>query len=114
MVGTSNGDFGESDLVGNSNYAQRFIQLFTIPRIRRATLASCVVMLAQQMCGSRSACAESDNANAKLLKVNIVAFYSSTLFVQAHASTRKALLVSWGFGLVNFASVVSRIYQRLC
>ena len=35
--------------------------------------------------------------------VNIMAFYSSTLFVDAKASERSALLVSWGFGLINFA-----------
>lgn len=29
----------------------RFVELFTIPRVRRATLASGVVMIAQQMCG---------------------------------------------------------------
>lgn len=36
-----------------SNYISRFMQLFTIPRLRRATVASGVVMIAQQMCGSR-------------------------------------------------------------
>lgn len=36
-----------------SNYVQRFFELFTIPRVRRATLASWVVMIAQQMCGSK-------------------------------------------------------------
>ncbi len=35
-----------------SNYAQRFVELFTISRIRRSTLAAFTVMLAQQMCGS--------------------------------------------------------------
>jgi MFS family permease len=75
----------EQDHVGNGNYISRFIQLFTIPRVRRATLASSVVMIAQQMCG-----------------INIVAFYSSTVFVQAGASTTGALFASWGFGLVNF------------
>jgi hypothetical protein len=35
-----------------SNYLTRFGQLFTIPRVRRATLASFTVMLAQQLCGS--------------------------------------------------------------
>ena len=33
--------------------AGRFVELFTVPRIRRATVASGVVMLAQQMCGSK-------------------------------------------------------------
>lgn len=37
--------------IGNSNLVSRFFQLFTIPRVRRATVASFVVMLAQQMCG---------------------------------------------------------------
>lgn len=43
----------EAQIVGRSNYFQRCIELFTIPRVRRATLASFVVMIAQQMCGSR-------------------------------------------------------------
>jgi hypothetical protein len=44
----------EETLVHKSNYVTRFIQLFTIPRVRRATLASFVVMIAQQMCGINS------------------------------------------------------------
>ena len=32
----------------------RMVELFTIPRVRRATQASGIVMIAQQMCGSRS------------------------------------------------------------
>ena len=75
----------EADIIGKNNYVTRFIELFTIPRVRRATLASFVVMLAQQMCG-----------------INIIAFYSSTVFVNAGAKPLTALLVSWGFGLVNF------------
>jgi hypothetical protein len=39
----------EASIVGKSNYVSRFVQLFTIPRVRRATLASFVVMIAQQM-----------------------------------------------------------------
>jgi hypothetical protein len=39
----------ESAIMGKSNFAQRVMELFTIPRIRRATLASWVAMLAQQM-----------------------------------------------------------------
>ena len=42
-------------------------------------------MIAQQMCG-----------------INIIAFYSSTVFVKAGASPLTALLASFGFGLVNF------------
>lgn len=41
----------EAKIVGGATYLQRFTELFTIPRVRRATLASGIVMLAQQMCG---------------------------------------------------------------
>lgn len=37
-----------------NNYVTRFTQLFTVPRLRRATVASGTVMIAQQMCGSKS------------------------------------------------------------
>lgn len=33
---------------------RRAVQLFTVPRIRRATQASGIIMIAQQMCGSKS------------------------------------------------------------
>ncbi|KAL8879056.1 MAG: hypothetical protein Q9192_008313, partial [Flavoplaca navasiana] len=75
----------EADIIGNNNYVTRFVELFTIPRVRRASLASFVVMLAQQMCG-----------------INIIAFYSSTVFKEAGAGDLQALLASFGFGLVNF------------
>ena len=42
----------ESGLAKTSNMFTRFVELFTIPRLRRATQASGVVMIAQQMCGS--------------------------------------------------------------
>jgi sugar porter (SP) family MFS transporter len=75
----------EAEFIGQGTYFSRFIELFTIPRVRRATLASWTVMIAQQMCG-----------------INIIAFYSSTIFVDAGASSVQALLASWGFGAVNF------------
>lgn len=43
----------EQTIIGKSNYVTRFFELFTIPRVRRATLASFTVMIAQQMCGSK-------------------------------------------------------------
>lgn len=75
----------ESKIIGNTNYLTRFVELFTVPRIRRATLAAFTVMIAQQMCG-----------------INIIAFYSSTIFKEAGASELEALLASFGFGVVNF------------
>ncbi|KAM0330819.1 hypothetical protein ACHAQA_003774 [Verticillium albo-atrum] len=75
----------EAAAIGNSNYFTRFIELFTIPRTRRATLASFVVMLSQQLCG-----------------INIIAFYSSTIFYESGFTFFQALVASFGFGLVNF------------
>ncbi|KAI8630833.1 sugar transporter-domain-containing protein [Xylariaceae sp. FL1651] len=75
----------EAEAIGGSTYVTRFIELFTIPRLRRATGAAFVVMIAQQLCG-----------------INIIAFYSSTVFVAAGASAYTALLASFGFGAVNF------------
>ncbi|KAF8635108.1 hypothetical protein AX15_000546 [Amanita polypyramis BW_CC] len=75
----------EFEAVKGTNYFKRFFELFTIPRVRRATLASWVVMIAQQLCG-----------------INIIAFYSSTIFSEAGYSTKNSLLASWGFGLVNW------------
>lgn len=34
--------------------------------------------------------------------INIIAFYSSSIFTEAGASVTSSLFASWGFGLVNF------------
>jgi len=68
----------EAEIIGQNTYTKRFIELFTIPRLRRATLAAFTVMLAQQLCG-----------------INVIAFYSSTVFVKAGASPFRALWASF-------------------
>ena len=45
-----------------------------------------------------------------MLVVNIVAFYSSTIFVEAGSSSTVALLVSWGFGLTMFIFAIPALY----
>ena len=75
----------EDQLMGKSNYVTRFTQLFTIPRVRRANLAAFTVMIAQQMCG-----------------INIIAFYSTTIFKEARLTDQQAMLGSFGFGMVNW------------
>ncbi|KAF4976768.1 hypothetical protein FZEAL_6601 [Fusarium zealandicum] len=75
----------EEKLVGHTNYVSRFTQLFTVPRVRRASLAAFTVMIAQQMCG-----------------INIIAFYSTTVFKEAGMSEFRAMLGSFGFGAVNW------------
>lgn len=44
----------QSGLSKTGNFFTRFVEIFTIPRLRRATQASGIVMIAQQMCGSES------------------------------------------------------------
>ncbi|KAJ3713395.1 hypothetical protein F5878DRAFT_396322 [Lentinula raphanica] len=63
----------------------RFLELFTVPRNRRATLASFIVMFMQQFCG-----------------INAIAYYSSNIFSQANFTNFQALLASWGFGMINW------------
>ncbi|TVY44749.1 putative polyol transporter [Lachnellula occidentalis] len=75
----------EAEILGRNTYMKRFIELFTIPRLRRATLAAFTVMTAQQMCG-----------------INVIAFYSSFVFRDAGATDKQALIASFGFGLLNF------------
>lgn len=43
----------ESGFSKSDNMFIRFIELFTVPRLRRAVQASGIVMIAQQMCGSK-------------------------------------------------------------
>ena len=68
-------------------------ELITIPRNRRATVAAYVVMLSQQLCG-----------------INIIAFYSSTIFSDAGFSAFGALLASCVFGFVNFLGAFPAIW----
>ena len=72
----------EISLVG---YGRRIIQLFTIPRVRRSTFASFIVMSSQQLSG-----------------VNIFAFLAATLFDSAGFSPVKSLWLFFGFGVANF------------
>ena len=59
----------------------RYIELFSIPRNRRAALASFIVMFMQQFCG-----------------VNVIAYYSTQIFREAGFSITNAFLASFGFG----------------
>ncbi|KAJ7447846.1 hypothetical protein FB451DRAFT_1103358 [Mycena latifolia] len=75
----------EDSARAGTTYGGRILELFTVPRLRRATLASGIVMAAQQLSG-----------------IGIIAFYSSTIFTQAGYSAQAALTASVGFGAVNF------------
>lgn len=75
----------EKDAFSGKSFAQRAWELFAVPRLRRAMLASAIIVISQQFSG-----------------INIMAFYSSTIFSEAGYSTRDCLLASLGFGLTMF------------
>lgn len=90
----------EKQLISNGrNSFSRFVELFTVPRIRRANLAAGTVMLAQQMCGKTFLRVVDLLCTDPSLGINIMAFYSSTIFVEAGVTAKQALWASWGFGL---------------
>ncbi|OBZ66984.1 Arabinose-proton symporter [Grifola frondosa] len=70
-----------------------FLELFTVARNRRATLASTIVMFMQQFCG-----------------VNVIAYYSSNIFSQANFTNVQALIASWGFGMLNWVFAFPAVY----
>ncbi|CAE6405231.1 unnamed protein product [Rhizoctonia solani] len=71
----------------------RIFELFTVPRNRRAALGSFIVMFMQQFCG-----------------VNVIAYYSSTVFSEAGLGDIEAILGSWGFGMLNFIFAFPAVY----
>ena len=80
----------EKDISSGRN---RFIELFTVPRNRRAALASTIVMFMQQFCG-----------------VNVIAYYSSNVFSQSGFNEIQSLLASWGFGMLNWLFAFPAVY----
>ena len=104
----------ELELRGDKSYFIRFMELITLPRNRSATIASQTVMIAQQMCGSTPLLPFDMSLLFGLIhaKVNIIAFYSSTVFKYAGAGDKTALWGSWGFGLVNFLYVPRLFHVR--
>ncbi|KAF7874310.1 hypothetical protein EAF04_002982 [Stromatinia cepivora] len=79
----------ENNMGGGQN---KIMQLFTVPRIRRAMVASEITMFMQQFCG-----------------INVIAYYSSVIFVDAGFSEVNALCASLGFGALNFFGAIPAI-----
>ncbi|TFK54520.1 hypothetical protein OE88DRAFT_1655224 [Heliocybe sulcata] len=71
----------------------RYLELFTIPRNRRGALASWIVMFMQQFCG-----------------VNVIAYYSSSIFSDSGFSEQAALAASLGFGILNWLFALPAVY----
>lgn len=80
-------------LTTKASYLAQLQDLFVVPRIRRATVAAYSVMFCQQLCG-----------------INIIAFYSSSIFSDAGFSTFGALLASCVFGFLNFIGAFPAVW----
>ncbi len=76
-----------------TTFLTKFKFLFTVPRNRHAVYASYTVMISQQLCG-----------------INIIAFYSSTIFSSSGFSTTAALWASVVFGLINFLGAFPAVW----
>ncbi|THV01101.1 hypothetical protein K435DRAFT_718319 [Dendrothele bispora CBS 962.96] len=76
-----------------SKERNKFFELFTVPRNRRATLASFIVMFMQQFCG-----------------INTIAYYSTNIFSQSGLSDQESLIASWGYGMINWLFAIPAIY----
>jgi hypothetical protein len=89
------------ELFRETTYWSRMRNLVGHPRVARATLAAAIVMISQQACG-----------------INILAFYSSSLFLTPGAGNDvitkedkyRALWYSWGFGMTNFIFSIFAYY----
>lgn len=75
------------------SYLTRLWEMFSIRRNRNGALGAWVVMFMQQFCG-----------------VNVIAYYSSSIFVESNLSEIKAMLASWGFGMINFLFAIPAFY----
>ncbi|KAJ0383862.1 hypothetical protein COL922a_009594 [Colletotrichum nupharicola] len=80
----------ETQAIGKSN---RILELFTRIRNRNAMTASQIVMFMQQFCG-----------------VNVVAYYSTEIFLSASFSELSALSASLGFGIINAVFAIPAFY----
>ncbi|KAJ7099577.1 hypothetical protein B0H15DRAFT_771505 [Mycena belliarum] len=80
-------------LARGAGYFARLRDCFTVPRIRRANYGASTVMLAQQMCG-----------------INIISFYSSTIFRNVGYTADQALFASLGYGALQFVFTIPTVF----
>lgn len=76
-----------------SGYFTRLWDCFAVPRIRRANYGASTVMLAQQMCG-----------------INIISFYSSTIFENVGYTATQALYASLGYGAIQVVFTIPTLF----
>ncbi|XXH02827.1 hypothetical protein Hte_009214 [Hypoxylon texense] len=83
----------ERSAFAGTTLVRRIWDLVSVPRLRRATMASAWIVISQQFSG-----------------INIMAFYSSTIFSSAGYGTLSSLLASFGFGLIMFVFAFPALY----
>ncbi|KZF20016.1 MFS sugar transporter [Xylona heveae TC161] len=71
----------------------KIMEMITVPRNRRAMVGSEIVMFMQQFCG-----------------VNVIAYYSSQIFLDSGLSEISALSASLGFGIINWLFAIPAVY----
>ncbi|KAF2104429.1 H(+)-myo-inositol cotransporter [Rhizodiscina lignyota] len=71
----------------------KLLELVRVPRNRRAMIASEITMFMQQFCG-----------------INVIAYYSSSIFVESGFSEISALGASMAFGVLNFVFALPAVY----
>ncbi|CAI7663973.1 unnamed protein product [Penicillium discolor] len=76
-----------------AGYFSRLWDCFAVPRIRRANYGASTVMIAQQMCG-----------------INIISFYSSTIFRDVGYTEDQALYASLGYGAIQVVSTIPTLF----
>ncbi|KAH7134526.1 putative facilitated glucose transporter [Dactylonectria estremocensis] len=76
-----------------AGYFSRMWDCFAVPRIRRANYGASTVMIAQQMCG-----------------INIISFYSSTIFEDVGYSQTEALYASLGYGAIQVVATIPTLF----
>ncbi|KAL4953378.1 hypothetical protein BDW69DRAFT_5555 [Aspergillus filifer] len=76
-----------------AGYFRRMADCFSVPRIRRSNYGASTVMLAQQMCG-----------------INIISFYSSSIFRDAGYNDEEALYASLGYGAVQVLATIPTLF----
>lgn len=72
----------------------RLRQIVSVRRNRNGLLASCICAFMQQFCG-----------------INVIAYYSSSIFVESGFSEISALCSSLGFGLINFCFAIPTFFM---
>lgn len=82
----------ENSYIGTPYY-KRVWEMFSVRRNRNGAVGAWVVMFMQQFCG-----------------INVIAYYSSSIYLESGLSEIKAMVASWGFGMINFLFAIPAFY----